>query len=119
MHGEAAQVPALPWRDRVQVLASELRAELLAHPGAVHLVLGDSLNGPIAQAVGLTLLAILADAGLAPADVAHLLNVHILGSVAVQLAEPTDNDTTRFHWGLDRLLDGLAAHATRFAHTEQ
>jgi AcrR family transcriptional regulator len=103
--------PSLPWRDRVQALALELRAELLAHPGAVHLMLGNPLNGPNAQAVDETLLSILADAGLNPqdaADASYLLHVHIFGSVAFQVA---DVETTRFRWGLDRLLDGLAAHA--------
>jgi TetR/AcrR family transcriptional regulator, tetracycline repressor protein len=104
--------PALPWRDRIQALALELRTELLTHPGAVHLMLGNPPNGPHAQAVSNTLLSILADAGLNPQDAthaAHLLNVHILGSVAFQ-ATGTDQDT-RFHWGLNRLLDGLATHA--------
>src|SRR5947199_8543380 len=32
--------PSQPWRDRIRALALELRAELLAHPGAVHLMLG-------------------------------------------------------------------------------
>jgi TetR/AcrR family transcriptional regulator, tetracycline repressor protein len=103
--------PSLPWRDRVQALALELRAELLAHPGAVHLMLGNPLNGPNAQAVSDTLLSILADAGLAPQDAtnaAHLINVHILGSVAFQ---PTGTGTTQFDWGLNRLLDGLTTHA--------
>jgi AcrR family transcriptional regulator len=115
--------PSLPWRDRIQALALELRSELLAHPGAVHLLLGSPRNGPNARAVGQTLLAILADAGLDPnatATASHLLNVHILGSVAVQVADSdqtqppmaaSDGETQRFRWGLDRLLDGLAAHA--------
>jgi AcrR family transcriptional regulator len=106
--------PSLPWRDRIQTLALELRAELFAHPGAVHLMLGNPLNGPNAQAVSDTLLSILADAGLNPQDAsnaAHLINVHILGSVAFQAPGP-DTETTRFDWGLNRLLDGLAIHAT-------
>jgi AcrR family transcriptional regulator len=108
--------PSLPWRDRIQALALELRAELLAHPGAVQLMLGNPLNGPHAQAVSDTLLSILADAGLTTQDAtnaAHLLNVHILGSVAFQ-ATGTDQDseTARFDWGLSRLLDGLTTRAT-------
>jgi len=116
--------PSLPWRDRIQALALDLRAELLTHPGAVHLLLGTPVRGPNAQAVGQTLLAILADAGLDPdnaANAAHLLNVHILGSVAIQVADidhtqpPTraipDVQIQRFLWGLNRLLDGLTAHA--------
>jgi TetR/AcrR family transcriptional regulator, tetracycline repressor protein len=115
--------PTLPWRDRIQALAIELRSEMLAHPGAVHLLLGTPLNGPNALAVSRTLLSALADAGLDPrnaANAAYLLNVHILGSVAFQVADPghtrppnqapTDIETERFLWGLDRLLDGLATH---------
>jgi TetR/AcrR family tetracycline transcriptional repressor len=109
--------PSLPWQDRIQALAFELRAELLAHPGAVHLMLDIPLNGPNARAVGETLLSILADAGLSRKNAAfasYLLNVHILGSVAFQATDhiqPPASETERFHWGLDRLLDGLAAHA--------
>jgi AcrR family transcriptional regulator len=109
--------PSQPWRDRVAALALELRAELLAHPGSVHLMLGHPPDGPHTRAVRETLLEILADAGLGPADAAHasyLVNVHILGSVAFEAAAPDDPGagTVRFRWGLDRLLDGLAAHVT-------
>ena len=109
--------PSQPWRDRVRALALELRAELLAHPGAVHLMLARPPDGPHAKAVRETLLSILADAGLgsrAAADASHLITVHILGSVAFEVAEPVDDpgvETRRFRWGLDRLLDGFAAHA--------
>jgi len=103
---------SLPWRDRVHALASALRTELLAHPGSVYLLLANSLDGPNAQAIGTTLLTILADAGLDQdaAHAAHLLNVHVLGSVAL---ETTDQAAAagQFQWGLDRLLDGLATHA--------
>jgi AcrR family transcriptional regulator len=106
--------PSQGWRDRVHALALELRAELLAHPGSVHLLLAGSLDGPNAQAVNETLLAILAGAGLDPGDAAHaayLLNVHVLGSVALEVAGPDGRDADRqFRWGLDRVLDGLAAH---------
>jgi AcrR family transcriptional regulator len=110
--------PALAWRDRIEALALELRTELLTHPGAVYLMLGNPLNGPHAQAVGNTLLSILADAGLDSQDAAnaaHVINVHILGSVAFQgtdTATDPNTATARFHWGLNRLLDGLAAQAT-------
>lgn len=109
--------PALPWRDRIQALAHELRTELLTHPGAVQLMLGNRFDGPHARAVSQTLLAILTDAGLNPRDAAnavHLINVHILGSVAFQVTGPAgtaqDTETARFGWGLDRFLDGLASH---------
>lgn len=109
--------PSQPWRGRVRALALELRAELLAHPGSVHLMLGHPPDGPHTQAVRETLLDILAAAGLGPADAAdasHLINVHILGSVAFEAAAPpegSDVATDRFRWGFDRLLDGLATYA--------
>jgi len=115
--------PAFPWRDRIRALAFELRSEMLAHPGAVRLLLGSPRTGPNARAVGDTLLSILADAGLDSrnaANAVYLLNIHILGAVAVEVATldhthpvrtVTDVETDQFHWGLDRLLDGLATHA--------
>lgn len=82
--------PAQPWQHRIRALATELRAELLAHPGAVHLLLSAPLNGPNALAVGETLLDIFADAGLDPTEAArasYLLSVHVLGSIALEVAE--------------------------------
>lgn len=109
--------PSLHWRERVHALALDLRAELLAHSGSVHLLLADPLDGPNALAVEKTLLAILADAGLEPDDTvraAYLLNVHVLGSVALEVAvadEPTSGRRTDlFVWGLDRVLDGLTSY---------
>lgn len=105
---------SLPWRDRVHALAREMRNELLAHPGSVHLLLGNSLDGPNAQAIGATLLTILAAADLDPGaagHAAHLLNVHILGSVALETADHAAA-ANQFQWGLDRLLDGLTTYAT-------
>lgn len=124
MHGLAEQLlgrvndnqvgdSSLPWRDRVHALARDLRTELLAHPGSVYLLLANSRNGPNAQAIGTTLLTILADADLdqdAAAHAAHLLNVHVLGSVALETTgQPAA--TGQFQWGLNRLLDGLATYA--------
>jgi AcrR family transcriptional regulator len=106
--------PVLPWRDRAHAIAHALRTELLAHPGSVRLLLDSTLDGPNATVVSATMLAILADAGLEPAaaaHAAHLLNVHILGSVALAPTEHAAADD-EFRWGLDRLLDGLAAYVT-------
>jgi AcrR family transcriptional regulator len=106
--------PVLPWRDRVHAIAHALRTELLTHPGSVRLLLGSTLDGPNAKMVSATMLAVLADAGLEPdaaAHAAHLLNVHTLGSVALASSEHTAVDD-QFRWGLDRLLDGLAAYVT-------
>lgn len=104
---------SVPWRDRVHALSGDLRNELLSHPGSVHLLLSSSLDGPNAQAIGAALLAILADADLAPdvaARGAHLVNVHVLGSVALETTDQAAA-TDQFRWGLDRLLDGLATCA--------
>jgi TetR/AcrR family transcriptional regulator, tetracycline repressor protein len=81
--------PTVPWRDRIRALAVELRTELLAHPGAVHLLLASPLNGPNALAVGETMLGILADAGLdrdAAARASYLLSIYVLGSIALKVA---------------------------------
>jgi hypothetical protein len=59
-----------------------------------------------------------ARAGTVVPGAGDLLNLHILGSLAFQVADliqrpgaASDFDTERFRSGLDRLLDGLAAHA--------
>jgi AcrR family transcriptional regulator len=112
--------PSLHWRDRVHALALDMRTDLLAHPGSVHLLLADPLDGPNARAVNETLLAILADAGLDHDDArraAHLLHVHVFGSVAIEVAgadDPfSDHQADLFVWGLDRVLDGLTAYGDR------
>lgn len=119
VHDNQAGDSPLPWRGRVHALAHDLRNELLAHPGSVYLLLGNTLNGPNAQAVAATLLTILADADLDPdtaANAAHLLTVHVLGSVALETTDQTAA-TGQFQWGLDCLLDGLTAYsATRRDH---
>ncbi len=82
--------PALPWRDRITALATELRAQLLADPGIVALMGGVPLNGPHALAVGEILLDVLAAAGLDPVAAArgsYLLTVYVLGAVALEVAE--------------------------------
>ena len=74
-----------PWRDRVEALALELRARLLAHPGAVRLMIGGPMDGPHALALNERLLELLADAGLDPTDAAraaYLLIVYVFGSIA-------------------------------------
>lgn len=104
------QTDARPWRDRVHTLAHDLRAELLAHPGSVRLLLDN--DGPNAQAFNATLLAVLAEAGLDQDDAArgaHLITVLILGSVATANQAATD----QFRWSIDRLLDGLSTYAAR------
>ncbi|MFE5913895.1 TetR/AcrR family transcriptional regulator [Streptomyces wedmorensis] len=79
-----------PWRDRIHALATDLRHRLLAHPGAVHLLLSGPMDGPHALALGEALLAVLTDAGLAPTEAArasYLLIVQVLGAIALEAAE--------------------------------
>ena len=81
---------AQPWRQRVQSLAIELRARLVAHPGAATLMTGQSRTGPHALALNERLLEIFADAGLPPADAAraaHLLFGYVFSSAALDIAD--------------------------------
>ncbi|WIX75150.1 TetR/AcrR family transcriptional regulator [Amycolatopsis carbonis] len=81
---------AQPWRERVEALALELRAKLSAHPGAVSLMVGSRMDGPIAQALTERLLQLLADAGLDATDAAqasYLLFVYIFGSLVLEVAD--------------------------------
>jgi TetR/AcrR family tetracycline transcriptional repressor len=79
----------MPWPERVQSLALELRARLTAHPGAVGLMIGSPMDGPHALALNERLLELLADAGLDPADTAraaYLLIVYVFGAIALEVA---------------------------------
>ena len=81
---------AQPWRHRVEALALELRARLMAHPGAVALMIGGPMDGPNALALNERLLELLADAGLNPVDAAraaYLLAVYVFGSIALEIAD--------------------------------
>jgi len=81
---------AQPWRRRVEALALELRARLMAHPGAVALMIGGPMDGPNALALNERLLELLADAGLTPVDAAraaYLLAVYVFGSIALEIAD--------------------------------
>jgi TetR/AcrR family tetracycline transcriptional repressor len=82
-----------PWRLRVESVALELRQLLLAHPGAIRLMLGGPMTGPRALALNERLLELLADAGLDPDDAArtaHLLLVYVFGSIALEVADLHD-----------------------------
>lgn len=85
----------MPWRDRVEALALELRARLVAHPGAVHLLLGGPMDGPNALTLREPLAGVLADAGATPDDAARA------ATVAKYFT------TEQFLWGLTHILDGL------------
>ncbi|MER5207555.1 TetR/AcrR family transcriptional regulator [Streptomyces sp. NPDC002825] len=86
----ALTAPGTPWRDRIHTLAADLRQRLLAHPGAVNLLLSGPMDGPHALALGEALLMVLADAGLDQAEAArasYLLIVQVLGAIALEAAE--------------------------------
>ena len=79
-----------PWRTQILEYGASLREALLRHPGAVPLFMTAPMNGPNALAVGERLLGAFADAGLAPDDAAratYAVIVHVLGSVALEVAE--------------------------------
>ena len=79
-----------PWRARITDFALDARALLLAHPGAVPLLLSSPFDGPNALALGERLLDAFADAGLGPADAArasYLVMTYVLGTVALDVAE--------------------------------
>lgn len=78
------------WRARVEALALDLRRRLLAHPGAVPLVLGGPREGPNALLFGEHLLEMLGGGGLDPAAAArgaYLVVVYVLGAIALEVAD--------------------------------
>jgi AcrR family transcriptional regulator len=80
----------VPWRQRIESLALELRDRLTAHPGAVNLMIGGPMNGPHALALNEHLMGILMDTGLTPKDAAkaaYLLIVYVFGSIALEVAD--------------------------------
>jgi len=86
----------VPWRQRVEALALELRTQLVGHPGAVRLLLGGPMDGPNALALRESLSEVLADAGSTPDDAArasYVLIVYILGAVALEVAEIDQHHT--------------------------
>jgi AcrR family transcriptional regulator len=79
-----------PWRGQVETLALDLRAHLLAHPAAVHLMMGGHLEGLHALALNEWLLELLADAGLDPTEAAreaYLIVVYVFGCLALEVAD--------------------------------
>jgi AcrR family transcriptional regulator len=80
----------LPWTQRIEHLALDLRERLSAHPGAVSLMIGGPMDGPNALALNERLMEILVDSGLDPTDAArasYLLIVYVFGSIALEVAE--------------------------------
>ena len=82
--------PSRSWRRRVTSYANALRGVLLAHPGAAALFMSAPMDGPSALLVGERLIGIFIDAGLSPEDASratYAFIVHVLGSVALEVAE--------------------------------
>lgn len=80
----------VPWRQRIESLALELRERLTAHPGAVNLMIGGPMDGPRALALNEHLMETLRDSGLDAAEAArasYLLIVYVFGSIALETAE--------------------------------
>jgi TetR/AcrR family tetracycline transcriptional repressor len=80
----------VPWRQRIESLALELRERLTAHPGAVNLMIGGPMDGPRALALNEHLMETLQDSGLDAAEAAkasYLLIVYVFGSIALETAE--------------------------------
>ena len=78
------------WPDRIEALALEMRARLVAHPGAVPLVLAAPMDGPCALLLGERLLGLLAEAGLGAEDAAraaYTVIVYVLGAIALEAAD--------------------------------
>jgi len=80
----------VPWRQRIESLALELRERLTAHPGAVNLMIGGPMDGPRALALNEHLMETLRDSGLDAGEAArasYLLIVYVFGSIALETAE--------------------------------
>ena len=87
---EALADLARPWRERIETLALALRTRLVAHPGAVPLMIGGPMDGPNALALNERLLEMLAAAGLGDDDAAracYLLITYVFGSIALEVAD--------------------------------
>ncbi|MGN7200397.1 TetR/AcrR family transcriptional regulator [Arthrobacter sp. SAFR-044] len=83
----------VPWRQRIESLALELRERLTAHPGAVNLMIGGPMDGPRALALNEHLMETLRDSGLDAGEAArasYLLIVYVFGSIALEAAELGD-----------------------------
>jgi TetR/AcrR family tetracycline transcriptional repressor len=84
---------SVPWRQRIESLALELRERLTAHPGAVNLMIGGPMDGPRALALNERLMEMLQDSGLdaqESARASYLLIVYVFGSIALEAAELSD-----------------------------
>lgn len=100
---DALDGPPRQWRRRIERFCLSARSVLLAHPGAVPLLMRVPLQGPVALAIGEGLLRAFVDAGLPTQDAAratYAVIVHLLGSTALDVAEtpgiaPLEPETDR------------------------
>jgi len=109
----AGAEPGGDWRAQVEALAVDVRGRLIAHPGAVPLMLDHPLDGPHSLRIGEGLLGQLAAGGLDPASAAraaYLLKVYVLGAVALELPPEAERVARR-----RAALSEVPAHA--FPHT--
>lgn len=114
-----------PWRTRLSGYAAAVRGALLRHPGAVHLFMTAPMNGPTARMVGELLMGVLGDAGLSPVAASrgsYLVMVHVLGSVALEVAEtdgrpPLATEADRVAWRRSALAEVDASAYPRTAAT--
>lgn len=80
----------MPWTERIEHLALELRVRLTAHPGAVSLMIGGPMDGPRALGLNERMMEILLHAGFCPVDAArasYVLIVYVFGSISLEVAE--------------------------------
>ena len=93
------------WRQRLEVLAGELRKALSGHPAVVSLMLAARLDGPNARILGERLCHLMDEAGLKddqPQRAALLLKAYLLGALALSAG------AEQYLWGLRRVLAGLS-----------
>lgn len=108
VHGRVPVARRTPWQQRVTALALAGRAQLLAHPALVPLMIAGPLDGPSGTAMAQRLSELLGDAGLIGEDVVRgrrLIGAYTLGAVALELGRSAD--AAQFSWGLERVLAGL------------
>ncbi|WP_433361743.1 TetR/AcrR family transcriptional regulator C-terminal domain-containing protein [Actinoplanes sp. CA-142083] len=107
------------WRAGVEAVALDLRERLVAHPGAVPLVLSVPLDGPHARRIADHLLDLLGGSGLdswSAARASYAIMVFVLGAIALETfdvprAMVGPIGAERYLWGLRRVLDGVEAEA--------
>ena len=80
----------MPWRDRLRMVALDIRGVLLTHPGSAALLMSSPIDGPNSLALGEAMLALLAETGMPAGDAArasYATIVYVLGAIALEAAE--------------------------------